>query len=150
MASLYLDTSALIKLYIEEEGTPVLLRLAEELDGDRMTILDIALVEIRSAVRRRERQGDIPGPDANRILNQFEEDASLLYLVQPSSSAVIEDAVRLIDLYPLRAYDALQLAGALTARLGAPSSLTFVSADSDLCESAGSEGLSVLNPLDAE
>ena len=150
MASLYLDTSALIKLYIEEEGTPAMLRLAEDLDGDRMTILDIALVETRSAVRRRERQGDISGPDANRVLNQFEEDASVLYLVQPSSSAVIEDAVRLIDLYPLRAYDALQLAGALAARQGAGSPLTFVSADFDLCEAAGFEGLAVLNPLDSE
>ena len=150
MASLYLDTSAMIKLYIEEEGTPAMLRLAEDLDDDRMTILDIALVETRSAVRKRERQGDIPGPDANRVLNQFEEDVSSLYLVQPSSSAVIEDAARLIDLYPLRAYDALQLAGCLVAGLGAPSPPTFVSADFSLCEAAGLEGLSILNPLDTE
>ena len=150
MANLYLDTSALIKLYIDEEGTPVMLRLAEDLGDDRLTILDLTLVESRSAVRRRERQGDISGQDANRILNQFEEDVSSLYLVQPSSSAVIEDAARLIDLYPLRAYDALQLAGCLAAHRGAPSPLTFVSADFDLCGAAGFEGLSVLNPLDSE
>ena len=149
MTSLYFDTSALIKLYVEEVGTAETLDLVEELRGDRMVILDITLLECRSAVRRREREGDISGPDANRILQQVHQDASALYLVQPSSSAVIEEVSRLLDTHALRAYDALQLAGCLIVRRGVLSPPTFVCADGRLCEAAEFEGLQAINPLDA-
>ena len=148
MPNLYFDTSALIKLYVEEVGTAEVLGLVEELRGDRIIILDITLLECRSA-RRREREGDISGPDANRILQQVHQDASALYLVQPSSSAVIEEASRLLDTHALRAYDALQLAGCLIVRRGVPSPPTFVCADGRLCEAAEFEGLQAINPLDA-
>ena len=147
MASFYFDTSALIKLYIEEEGTEIVLDLAEDDDSHQIVILDIALLESRSAVRRRERDGDISEPDANRVLRQIEDDGSSLYLVQPLSSAVIEEAARLIDSHPLRAIDALQLAGCVVVRYSVPPPLTFVCADVRLCEVAGFEGLTTLNPL---
>ena len=149
MSSFFFDTSALIKLYIEESGTAEVLGLVEELRGDRIVILDITLLECRSAVRRREREGDISGPDANRILQQIHEDASALYLVQPSSSAVIEEASRLLDTHALRAYDALQLAGCLTVRRSVPTPPMFVCADGRLCEAAQFEGIEAINPLDA-
>ena len=148
MASFYFDTSALIKFYIEEEGTPRILHLVENLDGDQIVVLEVTLMESRSAVRRREREGDIAGSDANRVLKQLDEDASSLYLVQPLSSAVIEEAARLLDLHPLKTYDALQVAGCLATRHSVPAPVTFVCADHRLCEVAGVEGLSTLNPLD--
>lgn len=147
MANVYLDTSALVKLYVAEEGTERVVGLTKDLDGERAVILDITLLESRSAVRRREREGDIAAADADRILKQIEEDASLSFLVQPSTSAVIEEAARLIDEYLLRTYDALQLAGCLVVRQGLPGPLTFVCADTRLCEAAALEGLPVLNPI---
>lgn len=147
MANVYLDTSALVKLYVEEEGTERVVGLTEGLDGGRAIILDITLIESRSAIRRREREGDVAAADADRILEQIEEDASLSFLVQPSTSAVIEEAARLIDRHLLRAYDAIQLAGCLVVRQGLPGPLTFVCADARLCESAALEGLPVLNPM---
>ena len=149
MASYYLDTSALIKLYVEEEGTGAILDLLKGIGGDQIAILDVTLLECRSAVRRREREGDIPASDANRILQQVDRDSSSMYLVQPSNSAVMEEAARLLDSYPLRSFDALQLAGCLTVRHSVPAPLTFVCADTRLCEAAGFEGLAALNPLDA-
>ena len=146
MASVYLDTSALIKRYIEEEGTARVIALTKGSGSDQVIILDIALVESRSAVRRREREGDIADSDAARILQQIEEDASTSFLLQPSTSAVMEEAARLIDRYPLRTYDALQLAGCLVARRGVTGPLTFVCADARLCDTASLEGLTVLNP----
>ena len=147
MASVYLDTSALVKLYVEEEGTARVLGLVAGTDGGQAVILDLALIECRSAVRRREREGDISRADADRILDRLEVDASSSYLVQPSSSAVIEEAARLIDRYPLRAYDAIQLAGCIVFRAGVPVGVTFVCADAQLCLAAGQEGLAVLNPI---
>ena len=147
MTNVYLDTSALVKLYVEEEGTERVVGLTKDLDGVRAVVLDVTLLESRSAVRRREREGDIAAADAERILKQIEEDASLSFLVQPSTSAVIEEAARLIDEYLLKTYDALQLAGCLVVRQGLPGPLTFVCADIRLCEAAALEGLPVLNPI---
>lgn len=147
MASVYLDTSALIKRYIEEEGTARVVALTKDSGSAQVIILDVALLESRSAVRRRQREGDISDSDADRILKQIEEDASSSFLLQPSTSAVMEEATRLIDRHPLRTYDVLQLAGCLVARRGVAGPLTFVCADIRLCEVASLEGLAVLNPM---
>ena len=146
MASVYLDTSALIKLYVEEEGTERVVAITDDFDGVQVIILDVTPLEARSAVRRRQREGDISGADADRILDRIEDDTSSSFLVQPSTSAVIEGAARLIDRHPLRAYDALQLAGCLVIRDIVPGPLTFVCADVRLCGAAELEGLTVLNP----
>ena len=148
MASFYLDASALLKLYVEEEGTTKVLSLARGDEENRLVILDLTPVEARSAIRRREREDDIPGSDASLILKQIEEDRVSLFLIQPSGSEVIEEAARLLDRHPLKAYDAIQLAGCLAARYGVPPPVTFVCADARLCDAARLEGLSVLNPLE--
>ena len=147
MASFYFDTSAFVKLYIEEEGTAELLDLISEMEDDQLIILDLALLESRSAVRRREREGDISRLDAERVLRRIEDDGSSSFLVQPSGSSVNEEAARLLDSHLLRTNDALQLGGCLVVRHGVPPPLVFVCADARLCEAAGLEGLDVFNPL---
>ena len=72
MASVYLDTSALIKLYVEEEGTERIVAITHDFDGVQAIILDVTPLEARSAVRRRQREGDISGTDADRILDRIE------------------------------------------------------------------------------
>jgi predicted nucleic acid-binding protein len=149
VATYYFDTSALLKLYIEERGTDQVISIAESLvagNTDNIVILDVTLVESRSAVRRREREGDIPTREANQIIERIGEDRSSLYLVEPASS-VTEEAARLIDSHPLRALDALQLGG-LTVRRSTPPPPTFVCADERLCHAANVEGLATINPLD--
>ena len=148
MESFFLDTSALIKRYVDEEETPQIVGLTARLDRGTL-ILDLGLLESRSAVRPREREGDIPAVDADWILQQIEEDTASSFLVQPSTAAVVEDAARLIDRHPLKAYDALQLSGCLMARRGTPAPVTFVCADTRLCDTARDEGLTVMNPLDS-
>ncbi len=147
MMSVYLDTSALVKLYVEEEGTEQVVQATKDAANDRIIVVDLAPLEARSAIRRREREGDISAADADRVLRQIENDCSMSFLMQPSTSAVMEEAARLIDHYPLRAYDALQLAGCLVARDGMPGPVTFVCADMRLCDAARHEGLEALNPI---
>ena len=147
MTSVYLDTSALIKLYVEEEGDERVVEAAEGAPDGRIVILVLAQLEARSAIRRREREGDIATADVDRVLRQIEDDCSTLFLTQPLSSPVMEEAARLIDRHPLRAYDALQLAGGLVVREGVGEPVTFVCADARLCEAAANEGLPTLNPV---
>jgi predicted nucleic acid-binding protein len=146
MAVYYLDTSALVKLYVQEPGTEVVLSLTSDLADDRLAILDLARVELRSAVRRRERARDFESAQAFQILSQFDEHVSELYLTQPCSSSVVEEAARILDHHALRAYDALQLAGAIVLQAGGLSDLTFVCADKELVKAARAEGLTVIDP----
>ena len=43
MASYYFDTSALLKFYIQEEGSKVVASLMQNIESDRISILDITL-----------------------------------------------------------------------------------------------------------
>ena len=147
MTSVYLDTSALIKLYVEEEGDERVVEAAEGAADGRIVILVLTPLEARSAIRRREREGDIAAADVDRVLRRIEDDCSTLFLTQPLSSPVMEEAARLIDRHPLRAYDALQLAGCLVVGENMPEPVTFVCADARLCEAAANEGLTALNPV---
>lgn len=147
MAVLFLDTSVLVKLYVAEPGTENVVRLANDPELDPVVILDLAILEFRSAVRRRQRERDIAQSAAEQILRKVEHDASSVFLLQPSGQAVIEEAMRLVDIHPLRAFDALQLAGGIAAGYNAGSEVAFACADATLCDAAMREGLAVLNPL---
>ncbi len=151
MGSFYFDTSALVKLYFEEEGTPEVLRIAEDQEKNRLVILDIAQVELRSAVRQRERDGDIPQDLVASVLESFDQDLGSAYIVQPMNANVLQEATHLLDAdaHPRSAHAALHLAGCLVACANVPQPVTFVCADEDLCTSARREGFRVLNPVKA-
>ena len=147
MASFYFDTSALLKLYIDEEGSSELVDLTADVDAHQLAILDVTFVEARSAIRRRQREHSISSAEADAVLLRLEQDGSSLFLVQPATTSVIEEASRLIDSHPLRAYDAVQLAGFLIVRPAMSAPLTFVCADLRLCDVARLEGIPTFNPL---
>ncbi len=147
MASYYFDTSALLKFYIQEEGSEVVTDLIQNLGDDGISILDITLLELRSAVRRRERQRDMSEREANRIIDKIHRDERLVYLVQSLDSSVTEEAIRILDTHPLKTLDALQLAGCLIISRDMLEPPTFVCADTRLVNAARLEGLVTLNPL---
>ena len=142
----YFDTSALVKLYIEEQGTELLLELLDDPGQHQFAILSLSQVELRSALRRRESDGDLDGPVVAAVLEQFSLEMRTRFLNQPVSDAVLELAGQLLDHYVLGAYDGLQLAGCLSlhAADGGP---VFVSADRGLLDAAEQENLEVLGLL---
>ena len=147
MASYYVDSSAFLKLYIQEEGSSRMMSLVQGLDGHEMVILDITLVESRSALRRKQRAGEISLGEADSLLGRIYRDVESQYRVESSTSEMLRDAARLIDSHPLRTYDAVQLAGCLAVRSSVLFPVAFVCADFRLCAAAALEGLSVFNPL---
>lgn len=149
MASYYFDTSALLKFYIQEEGSEVVADLMENIGSDGISILDITLLELRSAVRRRERQEDMSEREANRTIDKIRQDETSVYLVQSLDSSVTEEAIRVLDTHPLKTLDALQLAGCLVIGRRMSEPLTFVCADTRLNDAVRLEGLVTLNPLDS-
>lgn len=146
----FCDSSALVKRYVTETGTAWLTATLDPNVGGRIYIAQITIVEVVSAVTRRERGGHITANDAVNTLARFENDWRKEITTIELSAALIDDAVALARKYALRGYDAVQLATVLEVHnertaLGL-SPLTLLSADTDLNTAAVSEGLTVDNP----
>ena len=147
MALYYLETSALIKLYVYETGTDRLLGLTASDAGHRFAILSLAQVEFRAAIRRRQRVGEIPVLVADALIESFRGHSEGKFLIQSVSDSLLDVALALIDSYPLRGYDAVQLAGYLVLRsISGAEEPTFVCADKVLLSAAQNEGCAVLDP----
>lgn len=147
MPDYYFDTSALLKLYIQEDGSAGLRQMLDQSEDNRVFILELTLLEARSAIRRRERAREITTAAANGFLTQIDQDGKSRYFVERISAQVIAEAHRLIDNHPIRALDALQLAGCILLSQAYHLSLIFVCADYDLCAAATAERIATLNPL---
>ncbi|HXP88033.1 MAG TPA: type II toxin-antitoxin system VapC family toxin [Bryobacteraceae bacterium] len=147
MAAYFLDTSALVKLYIREVGTGKMVRLATRSDEPRLIILSLSRVELHAAILRRFRSGELSTENLQTALASFNQHLSSVFVVQPVTEPLLERAVAVIDAQQLRAYDAIQLAACLTQALPDTGGFaTFVSADRKLLEAAKAEGLSTLDP----
>ena len=145
---MYLDTSALAKLYIVELGSQRMRALASPDAGNRFALCAISKVEFHSAIRRRQRAGDLTDDEADRALERFELHLTSSFLRQEVNDEVIDLASDLTARHSLRAYDAVQLAGCLALRSVSQEPLVFVCADRALLRAAEAEGLATLNPED--
>jgi predicted nucleic acid-binding protein len=99
-------------------------------------------VEIASALVRLLRRQEITASDHAHALLQAEGLASLWRVVEPSAK-VAHDARSLLELYPLRAADALQLAAAMEWCEGKAKGNVFLTFDLRLREAAGLAGFTV-------
>ena len=103
-----------------------------------------------SALNRRRREGTLDVDLYRSIVDDFVALCATEYQVLALSPAIVDRCRVLLEAYPLRAYDAVQLATAvlssqaLTAAGHPP--LTFLAADHRLQEAAASEGLPVDDP----
>ena len=146
MALYFLETSALVKLYVRELGTDRLLPLVANRPENRFAVLAISAVEARSAIRRRQRDGDIEPNSVDLVLDSLQKHMESLFIRQVVNDRVIEGASEMVDRYTLRAYDAIQLAGCLLLGAIESQALTFVCSDHQLLAAARSEHLKVLDP----
>jgi uncharacterized protein len=149
MAVYFLDSSALVKRYINEVGSSWLSGLfAPNLNNDFFVVI-VASVEVISAVTRRSRGGGISITDVIAVCTQFKGDLQSDYQVVEITESLINSAIVLAETHGLRGYDAIQLAAGCENKLcvanGLPA-ITFVCADNMLNAAALNEGLVVENP----
>jgi len=143
----FLESSAFAKLFVFEPGSDPLIRLLQGVDDSRKVVSALAPLEVRSAIRRRQRAGEILAADADRATAGVEAER-LRIVEQPISAAVIDVAKLVLDAHPLRALDALHLACCVVMRDTLQiSDICFVSADDALLKAAHSEQFTLLNPL---
>ena len=150
MADYFFDSSAIVKRYINEIGSPFVDGLIDPGQGNNIFIAEITRAEVASAFSRRKKGETLTPQDAATSLAAFLKDVADVYATVAVTADLVTDAANLATRYALRGYDAVQLAAALTANgdlmTGGSSGLTFVSADGELNTAAVAEGLSVENP----
>ena len=136
--NLYLDTSALVKLYIAEEGSP----LARAAVGDARLVATsvVAYVEARAAFARRRREHALSSAAHRRLVHTLDTDWGR-YLRIEASEALIHEAAALAERHRLRGYDAIHLASALLLKSRLPEAVVFSSWDLTLQAAARREGL---------
>lgn len=148
MSLYFLETSALVKLYVYERGTERLIQLTTSAAGNRLAILSVTQVEFRSAIRRQQRGGQISRSEADTLVESLRQHSEGRFLVQPFTDSMLDLASALIDAYPLRGFDAIQLAGYLMLRsISGAEEPVFVCADKALLSAARNEGFPILDPL---
>lgn len=134
-----------MKLYADEPGADAVRRLAN------LVVSGLARVEVPAALWRKQRLGELSAEDASVLVGEFEwdwfgeptRDASLAVLaVTPE---ILDEAARSVARHPLRAFDAVQLASALVARVADPSLAQFACFDDALSDAARAEGFTLLS-----
>jgi uncharacterized protein len=141
----YLDASALVKLFVPERESDALNEAL--LGAEDVVISDLALTEMASALGRRIREQRIAVTEARRIQGEAEKLARACHRAE-LTPPVHRRAQRLLlssrDV-PLRALDALHLASAL-----ATDAATLVTYDPRLRAAAIAHGLFVPDALTTE
>lgn len=145
MADYFLDTSAVVKRYVQETGTAWIRTLAASATGHFIYLARITEVEVTSALARRRGQPGLSVAQARTALGLFHQDFAQDYRIAEITVPLLQRAALLADTHTLRGYDAVQLAAALEVRLQVPL-LILISADADLNTAATAEGLPVEDP----
>jgi predicted nucleic acid-binding protein len=138
---LYLDTSALVKLYAEEAGSEVVQLAVAAADLVATSLMSYA--EARSALARKCRGGEIRRAALNRLRQEFERDWARLHLL-PVNEALVRKAGDLTEEHALRALDALHLATADSLQAVLRAGVTFACFDGALNGAAKIRGLELL------
>ena len=134
----YYDTSALVKQYLQEAGSKLVLELLKS--GEKVYTASLTYAETHAAFSRRTREGRLTRETTKRLALRFDKDWESYDIVVLSEN-VFRLARQMLYRHPLRSADAIHLASALLlARTSPRSSWSFVCADGRLCNAAKSEG----------
>ena len=152
MSIYYLDTSAIVKLYVDEPGTEVMDRLFDGIGSDdRFYTSWLSILELTSVILRLAKGGRLTPEAADPILARFRNDIEETIQLWPLDDSVLSAALAGVEQHTLRSGDAIHLAtAAFIFRLAAESETVLVSSDRELLEAATQSGMGVLNPQDQD
>ena len=146
--ALYLDTSALLKLFIEESGSEKVRSLVTGRSGAEVLLVSrLGHTEASVSLARMVHLGRISAADLPKYLGSLDDywDQSIqeIDLLEP----VLEDARQLAQRFPLRTYDAIHLASAREARRMLrgifAGEVQFLAYDANLLKAANEVGFAI-------
>ena len=138
---LYVDTSALVKLWIDEDGAEAV-RIAFE-DAVEVASSLIALAEQRATLGRLLREGRVSRQQLPIVEAQSASHIEVMTFISPDEQ-LVRDAGELAFRYGLKTLDAIHLASAVVLRLVEPDhEWVFLTFDLRLARAASAEGFRV-------
>lgn len=113
----FLDTSALIKLYHQEEGSEFVVDTLSA-NIEEIYISEISILEFRSALWKKIRGKEIPEKIAIEVIKCFQNDSDNFrwILLQSDTIRAASDMLTKYGSRGLRTLDSIQLAAALTLK----------------------------------
>ncbi len=130
---LFIDSSALVKLYVQEDGSDRVRSAAQE--SDMLAVCRITWVEVMAALARRQREPTPGGADIATARLRFSADWPK-YLCAELTPELAQLAGDFADTFALRAFDSVQLAAAELVRREVPGELRFACFDARLVKAA--------------
>jgi len=132
----YFDTSALVKLYLAEDGSEQAMALFAA--AEVAIVNALAFVEVRAALAAAVRAGRLEAAAFETAKADLQTLRETFAVVDPGG--MLDAAADTAERYGLRAYDAVHLATALAV---AADDLVFVCWDAELSAAASQAGLAV-------
>jgi predicted nucleic acid-binding protein len=137
---LYLDTSALVKLYVAEAGSSDVRKRLKA--AERVATSRVAYPEARSALARRQREGALTAAGLKKAVSALDRDLET-YVVVELYEHVAREAGHLAEKHSLRGFDAIHLASALELGFLTGTPPTFLTFDDRQERAAIKEGFLV-------
>ena len=134
---LYLDTSALVKRYIEEPHSDELISKWKE--AEEVVTSAVTYAETVASFYRKKREANFKEKLIDKILSTFRDEWMSFIRIQVTDE-LNEIIDRVIGNYPLRGFDAIHLASAILVNQALPEDLLFACFDRRLSMAAMEEG----------
>jgi predicted nucleic acid-binding protein len=138
---LYLDTSALLKKYIQEPGSSEVIAGWKEATG--IVTSSVAYAESLASFYRKKREVTIHDKKFETILGSFQRDWRSFIRVEVSDD-LNETIDKIVGDFPLRGFDAIHLASALIIQEDVSEDFLFACYDKVLFLAAQKAGLQTL------
>jgi predicted nucleic acid-binding protein len=134
----YLDTSSLVKLYVEEQDSQ---NVADLVKSSKVTATSmVAYAEARAAFARRFREKAFTAREYGRLISSLKKDWDY-YLVVKVTGELVWLAGDLAEKHGLRGFDAIHLSSAINLRQELSSLIIFSCSDQRLQKASKVENL---------
>ena len=137
----YLDTSSLVKLYVEEAGSAIVRDVTQK--ASVIAASKIAYAEARAAFARKQRDDGFSITALRKIAEDLNRDWESYFIIEVTDG-IIRSAGDIAEKYLLRGFDSIHLASAVNLKGKIMGEVYFSSTDSKLNRAAGKEGIKVL------
>ena len=144
MILIYIDSSALVKMFVDEPGSLEIKRFAtEHFSGEAVCVVTavITKAEVMAALAAMRRGKHLTQQKFEKAVADFRMQWKSFY-IPPVSASLIDEAGELGLNYKLKGCDAFQLASALDVKTD-----LLISTDNDLNAAASETGLSYWNSM---
>ncbi len=146
--SFYADSSVLVKRHLKEVGSSWVGSLTDLSQRNSLFTSNLSILEVLSAFNRRLRETSLTKTDYDRTRDAFLLAGNEYEFIKLDSAITI--AQDLLEKYPLRAGDTVQLASAIIVRTSLLSAglqePIFLASDEKLLDAAVAEGFTTDNP----